>query len=45
MTTFNRQVQDTIVKFHINQALKDLGIEAKASKKKVGTDYKPCNRV
>ena len=38
MTTFNKQVQSTIVKFHTNQALKDLEIEATASKKKVGTD-------
>jgi len=40
MTTLNRQVQSTIVKFYINQILKDLGIEAKVSKKKIDTDYK-----
>jgi predicted extracellular nuclease len=30
---------------HSLQALKDLSIEAKPSKKKVGTDYKPCYRI
>ncbi len=40
MTTVNEQTQNTIVKFHINQALKDLSIEAEPFKKKVGTDYK-----
>ena len=40
MTTFNKQVQHTIVKFHINQALKDLDIEVEPSKKKVTTDHK-----
>jgi len=40
MITLNRQVQNTIVDFHINQVLKDLNIEAEASKKKIGTDYK-----
>ena len=40
MTTVNRQVQNTIVKFHITQALKDLGIETESSKKKVSTGYK-----
>jgi hypothetical protein len=40
MTTLNRQAQNAIVKFHINQALKDLSIEAESSKKKVDTDYK-----
>jgi len=39
MTTFNKQVQETIVQFHINQTLKDLNIEAEASKKKVTRDY------
>jgi len=39
MTTFNKQVQETIVQFHINQALKDLDIEAEASKKKVVRNY------
>jgi hypothetical protein len=45
MTTLNRQAQNAIVKFHTTNALKDLGIEAEASKKKVGTDYKPCYRI
>lgn len=40
MTTLNKQVQSTILKFHINQALKDFDIEVEPSKKKVGTDYK-----
>ena len=40
MTTLNRQVQSTIVKFYINQILKDLNIEAEASKKKIATNYK-----
>jgi len=40
MIKLNRQLQSTIVKFYINQILKDLGIEAEASKKKIGTDYK-----
>ena len=40
MTTLNRQLQSTIVKFHIHQALKDFAIEADAVKKKVGADYK-----
>ena len=35
MTTLNRQVQSTIIKLYINQILKDLGIEAEASKKKL----------
>ena len=40
MTTLNKQVQNAIVKFHINQALKDLNIEVETAKKKVGTNYK-----
>jgi len=40
MTTLNKKLQSTIVKFHITQALKDLGIETESSKKKVSTSYK-----
>jgi len=40
MKNINKKVQETILKFHINQALKDFGIEAEVVKKKVATNYK-----
>lgn len=45
MTTVNRQIQDTIVKFHTTQALKDWGIEVEVSKKKTTNEYKPCYSI
>lgn len=38
MTQVNKQLQNTIIKFHINQALKQLGITTEPSKKKVCGD-------
>jgi len=40
MTTLNRQLQSTIVKFYTNQALNDFGIEVDTIKKKVNRYYK-----
>jgi hypothetical protein len=45
MTTLDKQLQKSITKLHIYQALQELDKEISLSKKKVSPNYKPCYSI